>query len=237
MRYIIHSAPPRQWYVEEFLIPSMLAQGIPESDILVRCDTEGKGNLQSCMESFQWCGENQTNGTWHLQDDVILCRNFAQRTREYNFGVVCGCVIKDWGPDYTKVMNQPVKQMWYSFQCMRIPDKIAGECAEWFFNVASKSDDYEYIKRIRRKKHDDDFFRFFLFEKYPQMDVINLKPNLVDHIDYVIGGSLINANREKDINRACWFEDQDLVEKLELKIEQIRKEKKREHFQTDPDRK
>ncbi len=28
MRYMIHACPPRMWYVEEFFIPSMKAQGI-----------------------------------------------------------------------------------------------------------------------------------------------------------------------------------------------------------------
>lgn len=224
MRYMIHSAPPRQWYVEEFLLPSLLEQGIPESDILVRCDTEGKGNLQSCMESFQWCGENPANGTWHLQDDVIICRDFAKKTKEFNFGVVCGAVVKDWGPDWTKYGTQPVKQLWYSFQCIRIPDKLAGECAKWFFKDASLRTDIKYRNRVARKKHDDDFFQFFLFERYPKMEIINLKPNLVDHIDYMLGGSLINAKRDRAVNRMHWFEDKDLVDNLEIKLERRMKE-------------
>ena len=218
MRYMIHSSPQRQWYVDEYLIPSMVEQGIDRNDITVWCDTEEKGNLQACMESFKWCGENYMHGTWHIQDDVIISRKFAKLTKQYNYGIVCGVVIQNWGPDYTKTGEQPVNQLWYSFQCIRIPDKLAGECAQWFFEKAMKRKDPEYRKRIRQKKHDDDFFLYFMKEKHAKDKIINLRPNIVDHIDYILGGSLINTNRQRKVNRAVYWEDEDLVEKLEEEI-------------------
>ena len=218
MRYMIHEAPSRSWYVDKYLIPSMLEQGIEERDILRRCDTEGKGNLISCMESFLWCGQNTNGATWHLQDDVVICKDFAERTRENNQGIVCGMVVKDWGPDYLKTGWQPVEELWYSFQCIRIPDKIAGECGDWFFTVAMKKNDREYRNRILRKKHDDDFFRFFLLEKYPGIEIFNTKPNLVNHIDYLLGGSLINSEREKKVNHAAYWDDDKLLDDLADRI-------------------
>lgn len=222
MRYIIHSCPMRQWYVDDFLIPSMLEQGISQNEIIVHCDTEGKGNLQSCMESFQWCGEHDENGSWHIQDDVVLCHAFAERTRQYNEGVVCGEVITDWGPDSKKFGMQPVRELWYSFQCIRIPDQLAGECAKWFFEDASKRRNPEYRNRVARKKHDDDFFRFFLLEKYKTMQILNLNPCIVDHVDYLIGGSLINQDRKKSVNRAVYWEDESIVKDLEEQIKTYR---------------
>lgn len=224
MRYMIHSTPSRTWYVNDFLIPSMIQQGIKEKEIIVRCDTDGEGNLTSCMKSFLYCGQNTAEGTWHLQDDVIISRDFAEATKTFNQGIVCGAVVKEWGPDYTRIGIQPVQNLWYSFQCIRIPDEIAGECAVWFFTDASKRTNYKYSKRVKRKKHDDDFFQFFLFEKHPGMQILNLKPNIVDHIDYLIGGSLINDSRERKINRMFWFKDKDLVEDLEKKLEEYRAE-------------
>ena len=215
MRYMIHSVPSRQWYVDKYLIPSMLEQGISRDDIFVWCDTNKKGNLYSCMESFKYCGENQANGTWHLQDDIIIGRKFAKATKEYNFGIVAGFVVKEWGLDWTKTGNQTVEELWYSFQCIRIPDQLAGECANWFFTDAQFRRDQKYSERVQAKKHDDDFFLYFLQEKYPRREIINLKPNIVDHIDYLIGGTLINKTRETLINRAAYWEDEDLVEKLE----------------------
>lgn len=218
MRYMIHSVPSRQWYVDHYLIPSMIGQGISKDDIVVWCDTDKKGNLQSCMESFKFCGDNPTDGTWHLQDDIIISKKFAYTTKEYNYGIVTGFVVKDWGPDWTKTGNQKVNQLWYSFQCIRIPDPIAGECAKWFFTDVRFRRDEKYVRRIQSKKHDDDFFLFFLQEKYPNKEIINLRPNIVDHVDYLIGGSLINTAREKTIYRAAYWEDEILVEQLENRL-------------------
>ena len=218
-RYMIHSAPARQWYVDEFLIPSMIEQGIAEEDIIVRCDRARRGNLFACMDGFQYCGEHPVaDGTWHLQDDAIISRDFAQKTKFYNDGVVCGFVQKEWGPDPNKVGVQPVKELWYSFLCIRIPDELAGECAKWFFEDASKREEGKYRNRVLRNKHDDDFFQFFLFEKHPNMKIRNLSPNIVDHIDFMLGGSLINAERNKPINRAAYWRDEDLITQLEEKL-------------------
>ena len=218
MRYLIHSAPVRQWYVDKYLIPSLVDQGISRDDIVVWCDTDKKGNLQACMESFKWCGENPTDGTWHLQDDIIISRKFAKTTKEYNYGVVAGFMVREWGPDWTKTGSQKVDQLWYSFPCIRIPDKIAGECAHWFFTDVQFRRDYKYTSRIQAKKHDDDFFLFFLQEKYPRGEIINLKPNIVDHIDYLMGGTLINQARKGTVFRACYWEDNDLVDELAKEI-------------------
>ena len=219
---MIHEAPSRTWYVDNFLLPSMLEQGIDLVDIVRVCDTEGRGNLLSCMTAFLWCGEHTKDATWHLQDDVVISRDFAKRTREYNEGIVCGMVVEDWGPNYLKTGWQPVEELWYSFQCIRIPDKIAGECGVWFFTDAMKRNDREYRSRILRKKHDDDFFRFFLLEKYPSIQIFNTKPNLVNHIDYLLGGSLINSEREKSVNHAAYWDDEKLLDEIGDRILQYR---------------
>ena len=215
-RYMIHSTPKRQWYVEDFLIPSMVEQGIFSKEIMVYCDRKGKGNLFSCMDAFRYCGEHPVEGgTWHLQDDVIISRDFARKTREYNDGVVCGNVMKEWGPNWLATGRQPASELWYSFQCIRIPDELAGECAKWFYEDASKRTSAKYRNRVLRNKHDDDFFQFFLLEKYPDMFITNLKPNIVDHIDYMIGGSLVNDERKRKINRVAYWENEDLIKELE----------------------
>lgn len=218
MRYMIHSVPSRQWYVEDFLIPSMIKQGIDEKEIIVRCDTEGKGNLFSCMDSFLWCGQHTDNGTWHLQDDIVISRDFAEKTKEYNNGIVCGFVVKEWGPDWTKGGVWPAKELWYSFQCIRIPDELAGECATWFYTDASKRRDPKYYNRVARKKHDDDFFQFFLLERHPELQIRNLAPNIVDHIDYMIGGSLINNERSRQINRTAYWKDENIIRELDERL-------------------
>lgn len=226
MRYMIRSVPSRQWYVDDFLIPSMLQQGIGRDEIVVHCDTEGRGNLFSCIDSFLWCSQHTASGTWHLQDDIVISNDFAEKTKKYNNGVVCGFVCEPWGPDFRAVGLVPASSLWYSFQCIRVPDELAGEFVIWFYERAMKSRDLEYVNRIKRGKHDDDFFQFFLHEKHAGMSVTNLKPNIVDHIDYLIGGTLINDDRPSPINRAAYWEDEKIVRRLEdaLYAYKIRKE-------------
>ena len=52
-RYVIHACPDRMWYVDGFLLPSLLEQGICRDDILIWNDEERKGNLWAAMECFE----------------------------------------------------------------------------------------------------------------------------------------------------------------------------------------
>lgn len=213
MKYMIHACPQRMWYVNDYLIPSMRAQGIEEIEVLN--DTEGKGNLFSCMESFRACGE-RPGGTWHLQDDVLICRDFAQRTRTHDEGIVCGFACRNFGQSLQERGRVPMIFLWYSFPCIRIPNELAGECAEWFFTDAMHRT--QYAAQVVDRRHDDWFWREFLLERHRDGWVTNLAPNLVDHVDFLIGGTLINQQRNLQINRAAFFADRDLVEELERKI-------------------
>lgn len=213
MHYMIHACPERMWYVEKYLYPSLLDQGIATEEIEIRNDREGKGNLISCMESFAACGERE-GGTWHLQDDVLICRNFARRTKEHDKGIVCGFMSpRSERRRETRAGMTTAAGMWWSFQCIRIPDKLAGECAAWFFSDAMTREAYR--EKEADGKHDDMFFRDFLLERHPEYPVRNLAPNLADHIDLLIGGSRINRERGPyPMRSGCW-EDNDLVGDLE----------------------
>lgn len=216
MQYMIHACPERMWYVEEFLIPALTAQGIRDEEITVWIDADKKGNLFSCMDSFLACGDHE-GGTWHMQDDVIACSDFASRTKEHDQGIVCGFGCKNFGPSMQERGIVPAGFLWYSFQCIRIPNEIAKECAEWFYNEARYYPQYK--EKVADRKHDDYFFREFILDKWPDIKIENLDPCLVDHIDYLIGGTLINRLRAIKINRAAFWPEEDLVEQLEREIE------------------
>lgn len=211
MNFMIHACPQRMWYVNDFLIPSMRAQGISENEIIVWNDTEGKGNLFSCMESFKACGD-----AWHLQDDVIISRDFAEKTRENNDGIVCGFGCRNFGPSMEQKGLVPVCFMWYSFQCIRIPGEIAEECAEWFYTDAMHRT--QFAPQVVDRKHDDWFFRHFIMERHEKMWVTNLYPNIVDHVDCLIGGTIINKQRRIQMNRSFCFPDQDLIDDLSQEL-------------------
>ena len=206
-KYLIHACPDRLWYVYGYLVPSMRNQGI--KDIDVRCDRAHLGNLQSCMKIFSTMEGD--GGTWHLQDDVYLCSDFKKRTEENDEGVVCGFI---WYISANIGVSKPA-HMWYSFPCIRIPNKIARECAEWFYTEAIH--DPKYADWVKENKYDDEIFKEFMIKFYPDEDILHLTPSLVDHIDYAIGGSVLN-NRSGLKTRASRFDDRkaadDFVEEL-----------------------
>lgn len=213
-KYMIHACPARMWYVEEFLIPSLLAQGIERESVRVWLDERRSGNLYACMEAFLSLAGSD-GGTWHLQDDVIICRDFAARTAEHDEGVVCGYCFEEFGPDIRKTGRQPAQYMWNSFPCIRIPDEIAVECAAWVISDAQHRPEYE--RWVKTRRHDDGFWWDFYQERYPEGTALNLTPCLVDHVDYLIGGPQANRWRDHKCRSAYW-EDEELVRDLEHRI-------------------
>lgn len=219
MYYLIHACPQRRWYVDEFLIPSMLSQGISSDDIEVFMDEDRKGNLFSCMDAFASC-KNRSGATWHLQDDIIISRDFYDKTKaQRKSAIVCGFCGVELGPNPGNY--GPVKswEMWLSFPCIQIPNDIASECADWFYCDVINRQREPFVNRIKKGKSDDWFFKTFIRECHPFAEIVNLKPNLVDHIDYLLGGSVINEARKKD-HVSAHFKDRDLIDELKGKIKE-----------------
>lgn len=216
-KYMIHACHKRMWYVNDFLVPSMLEQGIPRTDIHVWLDWTGAGNLISCVDSFRACGL-LPGGTWHMQDDVIISRRFAELTAANDDGLVCGFGNEDFGPSMQEQGLQPASFMWNGFQCLRIPNTLAEEFSHWFYTDAQKRPG-DYQRFVQEKKYDDTFFRDFMLERHRDMQVTNLVPNVADHVDYIIGGSVINVGRQKLVYRSAFWEDEDLVEALQAAVE------------------
>ena len=194
MKYILHACRQRMWYVDGFLLPSLKAQGIEP----VLCFDNGLGNLETTMNCFKTCGD-----AWHIQDDVVICEDFAEKTRQKPELITCGFTFRGYGdPGMMGVVN--IHDMWYSFPCIYIPGWIAQECAEWFYSSGMYND--RFTGFVRLKVNDDGLFREFLLERHPDMNAVNLNPCLVDHIDYLIGGSLVG--NQKEPRPACyWYDD------------------------------
>ena len=211
-KYLIHAVPRRMWYVENQLIPSMLEQGINKDDIRVYNDEKQEGNLRACMNAFASCdGEG---GTWHLQDDVCICKNFKIITEAIDFGLVCGFSSEMYdGPGKIGVVER--KEMWFSFPCIRIPNEYARDCADWVTKYIIGNPVYRDF--WEKGKNDDWAFRQYLKEFYTYVHAINIAPNLVDHVDYLVGGGTGDKPREKPV-RAQYWNDYDIIANLEQKI-------------------
>lgn len=223
MRVLIHAAPARMWYVNDFLIPRLRAQGLKKSQIQVWNDTEGKGNLLSCMEAFASCRE-LPGGTWHIQDDALPARDFVRRAAEHDRGIVAGFCCRDFEPrrgtEHTG--PQPPRNLWYSLQCIRLPNEVAAACAAWFQTIRDHPD---FAAWTATGKRDDQFLRAFLQARLPGATVENLAPNLVEHADWLIGGSLINRGRAIKVERSAYWADEDLVAELEKELKEYELQK------------
>jgi hypothetical protein len=222
VQLLIHASPERLWYVEGFLIPELLRQGLREDEVEVWLDGrhgERRGNLLSCMDSFAARKGEGAEGTWHIQDDVLPCRDFVQRCQAHDDGVVYGFCCEQFRDDPAQTGFVYPADMWHSFQGLRIPDELARECAAWFFEYASLEP--MYYENTKTGKMDDSFFHEFMETKHAADRVYNMRPCLVEHVDRLIGGSLLNEWREYWA-RATWF-DESRVDELR---EWLRKESK-----------
>lgn len=219
MKFLIHACPQRMWYVEEFLVPSLKAQGA--TDIEIWNDTEKKGNLIACMESFAARSGNE--GTWHLQDDVLICRDFVERCQEHDEGVVYGFCCRNFNDRLDAYGEVYVPDAWNSFQCLRIPDPWARECAEWVLSKKWEDEPTSLELPILWKlgKGDDTFFHEFMAMRHGTETAENLKPNLVEHVDWLVGGSTLQSWRDY-IARSEFWDDQELIDELKKAIDAYR---------------
>lgn len=219
-KYMIHACIQRLDYVNNYLIPSMLSQGIKRSDIFLACDYDCIGCLQSYLLSFEQLDNylyslpNKIEGVWHLQDDIILSRDFKTITELYDEGVVCGfCSQFDDDNCIPGYVNP--SDMWYSFPCIRIPIEYSNKFCRLF---ASRSQPSYIRNAIALNKCEDLAFKQFLIKNYPNITVHNLTPNIVDHIDYLLSGSVVNSDRVQTQIRSRYWNENYLVEALKYKL-------------------
>lgn len=213
-KIIIHTYPARLWYVENFLVPSLQYQGL--ENIIIVNDKYHIGNLMAFVLSLKNCGS-----AWHLQDDVCISKDFAKRIKKYK-KLSCGFCAEGFEVGEIIEGTTNIKNMWYSFPCLFIPGDIAEEFYNWFIESEKEAD---FQQMINTGKMDDLIFKEYLIKHHPDMKVTNISPNLVDHIDYMIGGSIANKARSK-IARAKSFPDPELVEGLESKIVEFKVQNK-----------
>lgn len=207
---LIHACPKRMWYVEQYLVPSLKEQGI--KDIKVYNDVNQEGLLTAFTRSAEFIDYQDA---WHLQDDVIISDGFKVMTDCYPDGIVCGFANGYSDGKQPGIAN--LYNMWYSMPCIRIPGKILFEFVNW---LHSPSTCKKYMAYLKENKNDDLLFINFLQETYPKMKVWNVAPNLVNHIDHLLGGSIVNKQRSQGLDyiMSRYWDEPMLLEDIERRL-------------------
>ena len=248
MRYMIHACPPRMWYVENLLLPSMLEQGISRDDITVWNDAKGLGNLESFVQSMKLCGaltssvgsadsklgmshasrasecfprgEADDRGVWHLQDDVILSASFAERTKELA-ETREEPVICGFGCNFGDGVIDYKGRTPVKFLWYSFPCVFISNALAGEFAAWFENvarTGELYRDNLQSGKMDDWFFRMFLLDRHKDEHVFHVTPALADHVDYLIGGTQVNPRRLRKYNVAEYWEEPELVDRLKAKI-------------------
>ena len=215
MTILIHAVPERLWYVENFLVPALKEQGA--EDVQIWNDDKHSGNLKACMDCF--ASMEGDGDTWHIQDDVLVCRDFVDRCKSFDEGVVYGFCCLNFNDRPEAAGRVYAFDAWNSFQCIRIPNAYARECAAWVRSERWRGDSPHPELPIlwQLNKGDDTFFHEFMACKHGRETVYNAAPNLVNHIDYLIGGSTLSHSWTCLALSALW-DDKELVAELKEKI-------------------
>ena len=220
VKYMIHTCTAREEYVKNILVPSLVKQGIKKSEIYVWLDEYSVGNLASFVKSCKWIGSTQEEDAsiWHLQDDIVPSSRFKGVTDHWCAGIANGFCNEQFEGERTNYIgNVPVSGSWFSHPCKLIPNKIAKRFADWYESGEAEKLFPEYVES---GKCDDSLLRRYLLAHEPNIPVINLFPNIVDHIDFLIGGTVIN--KQRDGKRQAYWRDEELdkaVEELKAKLE------------------
>lgn len=214
-KILIHAVEKRLWYVDGFLIPALTEQGIERENINVWVDVHNFGNLESCIESFEFVGK-EAGGTWHLQDDVMPARNFAETARQYTGNeIACGFCVERFDTYPNRTGYMPERYLWLSFPCIYIPNETAVAFARWY-RLADADPDVCRLRNIG--KGDDTLFWLWYHNNRASAMGWNIAPNMVEHVDWLIGGSIANADRTNEPPRAKYWTDDQLVKDLENRI-------------------
>ena len=226
MVVMIHSCNKRLWYVRDFLIPDLSAQG---AETILWNDDEGKGCLKSWVSSCLWICEHFPNGggIWHLQDDVLIVSDFMDRIKEMPQDIVCnGFVYSDPANERLKTICnktgiQKVNDYWFSFPCCYVPNKYIYGFVDWFYQDVLRAG--KYANKVQAGLYDDFFFWQYMKINHKNDYVLNVVPNLVQHVDYLLGGSV--ANEKKHMRKpACYWVEPEREKDLERRVAKWREQ-------------
>jgi len=167
------------------------------------------------------------DGVWHLQDDVLIASDFVARIKDMPKHIICnGFVYAD--QSNTRLKNicsktgaQNVRDYWFSFPCCYIPNKYIHGFISWFHQDVLQAG--KYVNKVKVGLYDDFFFWQYMKIEHKQDYILNVVPNLVQHVDYMIGGS-VNNSKNKWHRTAFYWNEHEREKDLERRIKEWREQ-------------
>lgn len=187
-------------------------------DIIVWNDEEMTGQLTAWTDCAAWIATNRKDyiGTWHLEDDVIPCKDFKTISEtvigEGNM-IVQGFITDNPFSDFkgeTGIL--PVRYLPYGMQCLYIPnDYLKGFI--YFADNYVKPGLYHKRQYECGTLYSDNVLRGMMRKYYPNAMVNILEKCMVEHIDDMIGGRSIRKQAYTK-RKARSFDNLEEVEQL-----------------------
>lgn len=203
---MIHSCNKRLWYVREYLIPYLITLGIPERNIILWNDYKGIGCLKQWVSSCEYlsCNIKPGYGVWHLQDDVLPSKDFYEFAKAHSKDIICNGFVSKKGNSlkYTYAGHVNCLYNWMSFPCMYIPVKYTTGFYKWFIDHVITQG--KYSKFVANNRYDDMLFWNYMHNNHRDITIHNVVPALIQHIDYLIGGTTINFQYTGDQTAYYW---------------------------------
>ena len=219
MKFIVRSCNKRLWYVKQFLIPDLIENGISEDDIIHINDDNQEGCLSNWLRACRTQLEECDGGAWHLQDDVLIASNFSEVAGSVPTDIVCnGFVTKDFNPkEIYDIGIVPVQKYWCSFPCIYVPDVLIAEFLDWYHQKIVVEG--KYRKYVEMRRYDDRFFWQLMKERHKDDNCLNIVPNMVEHVDNLLGGSVANNDIAKRKAKSFYWVEPDKEKELIRRME------------------
>ena len=182
MKYLIRAVPERDI--------SYLKRNIPNAEVYL--DTEHEGCIKSFIDALNYIDDDCV----FVQDDVLLCENFIEKSvgiimsHKSDVIIFCNMTLDKMCKDVTKSGYYTARKGFWQY-CTYIPRDIQKGFIRWinrrdFIGVPN-------IKRILESDMDDALFARYLDQYNEKVYVV--VPNLAGH-DYT-QESVVNKNRPK----------------------------------------
>ena len=199
------------------MIPCFKRYGI--ENIVVWNDAEMIGQLNAWTDCARWILKEKSDydGTWHLEDDVVPCKQFKALSEELpaTADIIQGFITENKDFDFNGTTGiASVKDLPYGTQCIYIPNSYLQGFIAFMDNIV-KTGKYRAGQYNRGTLYADAVLRAYLRKYHRNITINNLDSCMVEHVDYLIGGRSVKKQVLRN-TKARKFDNYYEVERLSI---------------------